>query len=74
MCIVILIKIFEFIGIIWYHMIPSPLSLFRSVTWQVRAISKGIEISFARIPPTTSGIQKFDFHNSRYFLGNHEQL
>ena len=26
MCIVILTKIFDFIGIIWYHIIPSPLS------------------------------------------------
>jgi hypothetical protein len=74
MCIVILTKIFEFIGIIWLvSQVTFAVEPFRSVTGQVWAISKGVEISFARLPPTTSGIQKFEIHLIRGYF-HHEQL
>ncbi len=49
-----------FVGIIWYNMIPSPFSPLFSVTRQVWAIPNIYENVCGRLPPITSGIQKFE--------------
>ena len=59
MWIVILTKIFMFVGIIWYHMIPLPFSPLFSVTRQVWAIPNIFQNVCGRLPPITAWIQKF---------------
>jgi hypothetical protein len=55
MCIVILTKIIMFIGVIRYHMIPSPFSPLFSIKRQVWAIPNVFEISCGQLPPKLLG-------------------